>query len=235
MFEKKSPPAIVRRILQIGIIILLNVFIILCAEAGLFGNSSGAFSPQKVYALSKRGSQGDETLKIQSVLKGAGLYKGELDGRYGKQTERAVREFQKSNKLNADGVAGKETLGVMGFSDECAFEEEILARIIYAESRGEPYDGQVAVGAVVINRVNHPNFPDTISEVIFQKGAFSGVKTKNWQNPISRESIRAAKEALSGADPSSGAIYFYNPELATDKWIRARPVIKSIGNHLFCA
>ena len=111
----------------------------------------------------------------------------------------------------------------------------LLARIISAEARGESYTGQVAVGAVVLNRVEHPSFPDTISGVIYQKGAFTAVTDGQFDQPIASSAYNAARDALNGWDPSGGAIYYYNPDKTSNKWIRSRPVITRIGNHLFCS
>ena len=111
---------------------------------------------------------------------------------------------------------------------------ELLARIISAESRGEPYLGQVAVGAVVLNRIEHPSFPDTLSGVVYQKGAFSCLQDGQFYEPIADSCYSAARDALNGLDPSSGAIYYYNPKTSTNKWIFSRKIITTIGKHRFC-
>ena len=111
----------------------------------------------------------------------------------------------------------------------------LLARLISAEARGEPYTGQVAVGAVVLNRVEHPSFPDTIAGVIYQKGAFSCLTDGQFNQPVAESCYRAAQDALNGWDPSGGAAYYYNPRTATNQWIRSRPVIATIGKHVFCS
>ncbi len=111
---------------------------------------------------------------------------------------------------------------------------DLLANIISAEARGEPFEGQVAVGAVVLNRVSHPSFPDSIAGVVYQPGAFTAITDGQINEKIAESSRKAAKEALNGADPSGGAIYYYNPKKTSNKWIRSRPVIKQIGAHLFC-
>lgn len=110
----------------------------------------------------------------------------------------------------------------------------LLARIISAEARGEPYEGQVAVGAVILNRIEHPSFPDTMSGVIYQPLAFSCVDDGQINEPVVQSAYKAATDALNGWDPSGGAIYYYNPVTATSKWIRSRPLIKQIGKHVFC-
>ena len=169
---------------------------------------------------------------------------GAIDGVYGWQTESAVKNFQKKNSLTADGVAGEATLNAMGiFSSANSSSQgsnpnnaniELLARVINGEARGEPYEGQVAVGAVVLNRVDHPSFPNSISGVVYQKGAFTAVDDGQINAQMYSSSRRAARDALNGWDPSGGAIYYYNPQTATSNWIRSRPVIKQIGKHLFC-
>lgn len=197
-----------------------------------------------VSALSKNGSSGEEVRKIQTKLKNWGYYNGSVDGVYGWQTENAVRSFQKKNGLKADGVAGEATLNAMGiFSSNTSSSSqstpnntniELLARVINGEARGEPYEGQVAVGAVVLNRVDHPSFPNSISGVVYQKGAFTAVDDGQINAAMYASSRRAARDALNGWDPTGGAIYYYNPQTATNQWIRTREIICTIGQHVFC-
>lgn len=190
------------------------------------------------YSLSKFGSKSQEVVEIQTKLKRWGYYNGEIDGIFGTQTKNAVISFQKKNGLVADGIAGKKTLAAMGINSSGSnnsSDYELLARIISAEARGEPYMGQVAVGAVVLNRIEHPSFPDTMSGVIYQKGAFSCLNDGQFYEPISQSAYNAATDAINGLDPSGGAIYYYNPKKATSKWIFSRPVITTIGDHRFCS
>ncbi len=190
------------------------------------------------YSLSKFGSKSQEVVEIQTKLKRWGYYNGEIDGIFGTQTKNAVISFQKKNGLVADGIAGKKTLAAMGInssSSNSSSDYELLARIISAEARGEPYMGQVAVGAVVLNRIEHPSFPDTMSGVIYQKNAFSCLNDGQFYEPISQSAYNAATDAINGLDPSGGAIYYYNPKKATSKWIFSRPVITTIGDHRFCS
>ena len=197
-----------------------------------------------VSALSKNGSRGEEVRKIQTKLKNWGYYNGSVDGVYGWQTENAVRSFQKKNGLKADGVAGEATLNAMGiFTSNTSSSSqsspnnasiELLARVINGEARGEPYEGQVAVGAVVLNRVDHPSFPNSISGVVYQKGAFTAVDDGQINAAMYASSRRAARDALNGWDPTGGAIYYYNPQTATNQWIRTREIICTIGQHVFC-
>ena len=209
------------------ILIILTVFaLVLCINA---------------FAVSKNGSRGEEVRKIQTKLKNWGYYNGSVDGVYGWQTENAVRSFQKKNGLTVDGVAGEKTLNAMGIytssgntSSPNEANIELLARVINGEARGEPYEGQVAVGAVVLNRVEHPSFPNSISGVVYQKGAFTAVDDGQINAQMYASSRRAARDALNGWDPTGGAIYYYNPKTATNKWIRTREVICTIGRHVFC-
>ncbi len=189
-------------------------------------------------AFSKFGSRGNEVSAIQVRLSALGYYKGSVDGIYGSATESAVKQFQYDNGLVADGIAGDKTLEALGIKDSggsySSSEYLLLARLISAEARGESYEGQVAVGAVVLNRVEHPSFPDTISGVIYQKGAFSCLYDGQFDKPVSQSAYSAARDALNGMDPSGGAIYYFNPATATNKWIWSRPAITTIGNHIFC-
>ena len=163
--------------------------------------------------LSKLGSSGKEVTAIQDALRDRGLFQGESTGYYGTKTQAAVKQFQRQKGLTVDGIAGPQTLSALGISVGTvpqATESNIylLARIISAEARGESYTGQVAVGAVVLNRVEHPSFPDTISGVIYQKGAFTAVTDGQFDQPIASSAYNAARDALNGWDPSGGAIYY---------------------------
>ncbi len=193
-------------------------------------------------ALSKVGSQGNEVRQIQTLLKDWGYYKGSVDGIFGVQTKNAVVSFQKKNGLSADGVAGPATLKALGIYSGGAQQDTgtsgsdmyLLANIISAEARGEPFEGQVAVGACVLNRVEHPSFPDTLYGVVYQPGAFTAITDGQIKESIAESARKAAREALNGSDPSGGSIYYFNPDKTSNKWIRTRPVIKRIGSHLFC-
>lgn len=232
--------------LKFAIIITLNICIV------AFFNYSGSLNTEvSIEALSKNGSRGSEVRAIQERLKSWGYNIKSVDGIYGAETEKAVREFQRKNGLTADGIAGPATLKAIGLptgggssgnnssnnsgGSMSNSDYQLLARIISAESRGEPYLGQVAVGAVVLNRVEHPSFPDTIAGVVYQPGAFTAINDGQINQPVSDSSMRAAKEALNGHDPSGGAIYYFNPDKTSNKWMRTRPVIKRIGKHLFCS
>ena len=198
---------------------------------------------QTAWAASyKKGSTGSVVSQIQTKLSAWGYYSGSVDGVYGSGTEAAVKSFQKKNGLTADGIAVKQTLSAMGISDSSgsaagsnSSEVALLARLISAEARGEPYQGQVAVGAVVLNRMEHPSFPNTMSGVIYQSGAFSCMSDGQFDQPVADSCYQAARDALNGSDPSGGAIYYFNPATATSKWIWSRPLIVVIGKHRFCS
>lgn len=217
---------------QTAVTLLLNL-LVLAALSFLYPSPAAE-------ALSKNGSTGAEVNAIQETLKDRGLYSGSIDGIYGSGTQAAVKKFQKQQGLTADGIAGPLTLKRLGVSVGAIPEANeanvnLLARIISAEARGEPYSGQVAVGAVILNRVEHPSFPDTLSGVIYQPGAFTAITDGQFNESVAESAYRAARDALNGTDPSGGAIYYYNPDRAISQWIRTRPVIKRIGKHLFCS
>lgn len=190
------------------------------------------------------GSSGDDVVTIQRKLKQWGYYDGVVDGRFGQATYDAVVLFQKRNGLTADGVVGRSTADALGISltssaasipvsGYSSNEVYLLARLIYGEARGEPYVGQVAVGAVVLNRVRHSAFPNTIAGVIYQTGAFDAVVDGQINLTPDEQSLRAARDAMNGWDPSGGCIYYYNPSTATNQWIWSREVRLTIGEHVF--
>lgn len=191
-------------------------------------------------AVISQGQRGDTVRTIQQKLKRWGYYSGAIDGIFGPQTLKAVKYFQKKNGLVADGIVGKKTLKALGivstttsgtsYSDNDLY---LLAKAIYAEARGESYTGQVAVGAVILNRVKSPSFPNTISGVIYQPYAFTAVIDGQINLAPSETAKRAARDAMNGWDPSCGALYYYNPAIATSSWIFSRTTVTTIGNHVF--
>ena len=197
----------------------------------------------QVEALSKYGSRGQEVRTIQDKLKRWGYYTGNVDGIYGIQTVSAVKKFQQKNGLSVDGIAGPKTLAAMGItsnssssgsSSSNSSDVNLLARAIYGEARGEPYVGQVAIAAVILNRVKSSQFPNTISGVIYQSGAFDAVSDGQINLTPDSTAKKAAQDALNGWDPTYGAIYYFNPSTATNKWIWSRPMTVTIGKHRFC-
>jgi N-acetylmuramoyl-L-alanine amidase len=191
----------------------------------------------------KRGSTGSVVTQIQQKLSAWGYYDGAVDGVYGSRTEAAVRYFQEKNGLAVDGVVGEKTAAAMGLNlkstvsaatKPASGDVYLLAQCIYSESRGEPYKGQVAVGAVVLNRVKSSAFPNSISGVIYQRGAFSAVDDGQINLTPNDSALKAAKDAMNGWDPTGGCLYYYNPAKTSNRWIRSRPIVLRIGNHVFC-
>lgn len=202
-------------------------------------------------AVLEVGSRGSDVTKIQKKLIQYGYMTGTADGRYGEKTRDAVLWFQRKNGLTADGKVGDETAAALGVTLSgggsskavsasassakiVSADHRLLSKLVYAEARGEPYKGQVAVAAVVLNRVSSSSFPNTISGVVYQSGAFTCVNNGSINNTPDSECIRAAREALNGWDPTGGCLYYYNPKTAVDDWIRTRTIKTVIGNHSFC-
>lgn len=192
-----------------------------------------------VLATSRRGSSGSEVRQIQEKLKRWGYYSGSVDGIYGSKTEEAVKKFQRSNGLTADGIAGKATLAAMGIQSNSSGsggsnDLNLLSKVVYSEARGEPYTGQVAVAAIVLNRVASSSFPNTVSGVVYQSGAFDAVSDGQINLTPNSTARKAAQDAINGWDPTYGCIYYFNPSTATSKWIWSRPQVITIGKHIFC-
>jgi N-acetylmuramoyl-L-alanine amidase len=198
------------------------------------------------------GMYGDKVYEIQQKLKRWAYYDGPIDGYYGAGTFEAVKKFQRKNGLAVDGVVGNQTAAAMGINlgtktsgggggtppsrggdRSGGGNVYLLAQAVHGEARGEPYLGKVAVAAVVLNRVADPRFPNTIEGVIYQPGAFTAVSDGQINLAPDEESLRAARDALNGWDPTYGAIYYYNPAKATSAWIWSRPVHLVIGKHHF--
>ncbi len=205
-----------------------------------------AMLPAAVLAENLRyGSRGDKVKELQQKLKRWGYYTGSIDGIFGSGTQAAVKNFQKKNGLTADGIVGPKTAAALGMnltssssssgsSSSSSGDLYLLARLVHGEARGEPYKGKVAVAAVVLNRVKSSSFPNTIAGVIYQRGAFDAVSDGQINMQPDNESIRAARDAMNGWDPSNGCLYYYNPKTATSRWMLSRPVLLRIGQHAFC-
>lgn len=223
---------------KIGILLIISIM--------LFVSYNVVVRNAEVQALSKYGSRGEEVKQIQTKLKRWGYYSGSVDGIYGSQTLAAVKLFQKKNGLTVDGIAGTKTLQAMGIfnssssssssssSNVSSSNLNLLSRVVYGEARGESYTGQVAVAAVVLNRVKSSSFPNTISGVVYQSGAFDCVSDGQINLTPNETAKKAAQDALNGWDPSYGALYYFNPATATNKWIWSRPMTVTIGKHRFC-
>ena len=196
-------------------------------------------------AALKKGSRGDEVVTLQKKLKQWGYYDGAVDGVFGTATQKAVQFFQRKNGLTADGVVGTKTAAALGMtlsgsgssaSGDGSSDRNVrlLAACIYGESRGEPYKGQVAVGAVILNRVKSSKFPNSIAGVIYQPGAFDAVSDGQINLGANDSALRAARDAMNGYDPTYGCLYYYNPANTTNKWMLSKPVAVVIGRHAFC-
>ncbi|WP_294489964.1 spore cortex-lytic enzyme [uncultured Ruminococcus sp.] len=197
------------------------------------------FLPREQQTVSSVGSYGNEVRAIQEKLKERGLFNSNVTGYYGEITKNAVIAFQKQQGISQTGTAGPVTLKALGISVgaiPAATEANVnlLARIISAEARGEPYAGQVAVGAVILNRIEHPSFPDTLSGVIYQDGAFTAIVDGQFNQPVSSSAYNAARDALNGWDPTGGCIYYYNPKKTSNKFMWSRQTVTVIGDHRFC-
>lgn len=186
------------------------------------------FTQQKAEAspLLNIGSTGHDVTYIQSILQKLGYFNTETTGYYGPVTASAVEQFQSDFGIEITGGVGPKTAEMLN-------NVEIMAHIVYGEARGESYKGQVAVAAVILNRVHSSEFPDSIEEVIFQPNAFTAINDGQYQLQPDTTAFKAVKDAFLGWDPSYGSVYYYNPELATDTWILTRTVTNQIGNHRF--
>lgn len=223
-------------------------------------NKTKAFSNQVI----QRGAVGEDVIELQSRLKYIGFFHGKIDGVFGWSTYWALRNFQYEFGLPIDGLAGASTKVKLvkstkynrsnvtqnnappkkntpkkpnasntpnGFSQN---DIQLMSNAVHGESRGEPFIGQVAVAAVILNRVNSANFPNTVSGVIFEPGAFTAVADGQiWLAP-NETSRKAVIDAINGWDPTGEALYYFNPATATSPWIWSRPQIKRIGKHIFC-
>ncbi len=219
----------------------LAILLMILLAAFLFG--CDAVSAQSY----RMGASGDGVREIQRRLSDWGYYKGAVDGHYGVLTQDAVIAFQRKHGITVDGIVGSQTAEKLGVrtpsggrsassgggsnNDKDVYQ---LAQLIHSESRGEPYEGKVAVGAVVLNRIKSSEFPNTMAKVIYQRGAFSVVDDGQINLAPDSSSLKAARDATNGWDPSGGALFFYNPAKTQNRWIRSRPVILTIGGHVFC-
>ncbi|MCD8373098.1 MAG: spore cortex-lytic enzyme [Clostridia bacterium] len=237
-----------KKALKIGLVALSAAAV--CTTTALFNTANGdidAASPVQQTAVLRQGASGGEVKELQRRLKMWGYYDGETDGIYGPATVKAVKYFQQKNGLTADGIAGIKTFEALGMNDsvrvlqnEKAYNSDytssdmyLLAKCIYGEARGESYTGQVAVGAVIMNRVASSLFPNTVSGVIYQKDAFTAVTDGQINLTPDQTALNAAQDALNGWDPTYGCLYYYNPATATSSWIFSRQTVTTIGRHVF--
>ena len=227
-----------------------------CTTGALFNlghtEASDFVSPYVQTAVLRQGATGGEVKELQRRLKQWGYYSGAVDGVYGPQTVEAVKYFQRKNGLTADGIAGRATFAALGMNDSVKVLDNqgssssntansnytssdlyLLAKTIYAEARGESYTGQVAVGAVILNRVRSSSFPNTVSGVVYQQGAFTAVSDGQINLSPDNTAMNAAQDAMNGWDPTYGCRYYYNPAVATSSWIFGRKTVTTIGKHIF--
>lgn len=237
-----------KKALRIGVVALAVAAVGTATAVFNLGHTSDEFalSPYVQTAVLRQGATGGEVKELQRRLKQWGYYSGAVDGIYGKGTVEAVKLFQKKNGLTVDGIAGKSTFAALGMNDSVRVLENetsnsdytssdlyLLAKCIYAEARGESYTGQVAVGAVILNRVDSAKFPNTVAGVIYQKNAFTAVSDGQINLTPDKTAMNAAQDALNGWDPTYGCLYYYNPAVATSSWIFGRQTVTTIGKHVF--
>lgn len=223
-----------------------KIFIVIVLTVCLTLFCGGSYYITTIFPMLGPGSKGPEVSEMQQRLKNWEYYDGDVNGVYNFETLLAVRAFQQCYGIPSHGIANRDTLISMGMirtvREGTAYaqgngtsDEQLLARAINGEARGEPYEGQVAVGAVILNRTRDPAFPKTIAGVIYQPGAFTAVSDGQINVPIDASSsvVEAARDALNGWDPTNGCIYYWNPATATSSWIWSRQIVKTIGKHHF--
>ena len=226
--------------------IKIAAFLLMAFVMAFSVNTVANFNVQSAYAaVLKQGSTGSTVKTMQQKLKNWGYYNGAVDGIFGAKTTAAVKLFQKRNGLTVDGIVGAKTLAALGMKASTSSSSsgatssysnadiDLLAHLIYGEARGESYVGQVAVGAVVMNRIKSSSFPNTMSGVIYQSYAFTAVADGQINLTPNDTARKAAQDAMNGWDPTYGAIYYYNPKTATSQWIFSRQTTVTIGNHVF--
>lgn len=231
--------------LTLSLVALLAAAVFFTVQAAARPNAEIAYGQDIEAAVLKQGSRGEDVKTVQRKLKNWGYYSGSVDGIYGPATKKAVMYFQRKNGLTADGIVGSKTFAALGMMQQASggssggaggytdADTYLLARCIYGEARGESYTGQVAVGAVVLNRVKSDRFPNTISGVIYQRHAFTAVSDGQINLTPDQTAINAAKDAMNGWDPTYGCLYYYNPVTATSEWIFSRETVVTIGKHVF--
>lgn len=221
-----------------GVLVLALILLLIAANLLAVGAGKVAAAGE----LLRYGSRGESVRQVQSRLNGLGYWCGTADGIFGVNTRSAVRRFQSAKGLSVDGIVGPKTYSALGISPSSSSSSGgysssdlyLLARCVYGESRGEPYVGQVAVAAVVLNRVKSAAFPNSISGVIYQPYAFTCVSDGQLYLEPDQSAYNAARDAMNGWDPTNGCLYYYNPATATSAWIWSRPIMLQIGRHNFC-
>ena len=221
-----------------GVLVLALILLLIAASLLAVGAGKVAAAGE----LLRYGSRGESVRQVQSRLNKLGYWCGTADGIFGVNTRSAVRRFQSAKGPSVDGIVGPKTYSALGISPSSSSSSGgysssdlyLLARCVYGESRGEPYVGQVAVAAVVLNRVKSAAFPNSISGVIYQPYAFTCVSDGQLYLEPDQSAYNAARDAMNGWDPTNGCLYYYNPATATSAWIWSRPIMLQIGRHNFC-
>ncbi len=215
--------------------IMAGFMVLTSGVVGAVALNNYTYSSSYVHALTT-----SQTRTMQTKLKRWGYYTGAVDGIFGSKTKAAVKLFQKKNGLVVDGIVGKKTLAALGMSTGTTSSSStsnsdlyLLAKCVHAEARGESYVGQVAVAAVILNRVKSSQFPNTIAGVIYQPYAFTAVQDGQINLEPNQTAYSAARDALNGWDPTYGCLYYYNAATATSKWIYSRKTVVTIGKHVF--
>lgn len=219
------------------LIVLAMSLCLIVGVSYLVGSVIDPMNNQAVYTVTTT----SENKIIQQRLKKWGYYTGAIDGILGPKSITAIKKFQKNNGLAVDGIVGPKTAEKIGItlstsstsSKQSSSDLYLLAKCVYAEARGESYQGQVAVAAVILNRVKSPDFPNTIAGVIYQPWAFTAVHDGQINLEPNQTAYNAARDAMNGWDPTYGCLYYYNPVTATSKWIYSRQKVVTIGKHVF--
>lgn len=226
---------------RIALLAAAVIMFAVCVASAFDATSAGVAEAASL----KQGSSGALVKTLQTKLINWGYLSGKADGIFGSKTKAAVIYFQKRNGLVADGVVGTKTAQALGMSLSSSSKPanggtsnstdlNLLAHVVYGEARGEPYTGQVAVAAVVLNRVKSSSFPNSVAGVVYQAGAFDCVSDGQINLSPNQNALNAARDAMNGWDPTYGCLFYYNPRTATSKWMLSRTVKLNIGNHAFC-
>lgn len=226
--------------LILRLLVCVLAVLLVASVVGIFDHEDGV----AMAAVLKQGDRGSLVKTMQSRLIRWRYMSGSADSIFGAKTKAGVINFQRKNGLVADGIVGTRTAQAMGIkltsttsssgTTTSSTDLNLLARVVYGEARGEPYTGQVAVAAVVLNRVKSASFPNSIAGVIYQRGAFDCVSDGQINYTPNQSAYNAARDALNGWDPTYGCLFYYNPRTATSKWMLSRTVKLNIGNHAFC-
>ena len=214
-----------RAIIAIFLVFVISVFTV--ASIVVAGN----FNDASVITANET-----NTRIVQAKLASLGYYNDAIDGVFDDVTIKAIKDYQSDKNLAVTGNLDLATTTALGVTDNVQANTDLylLAKLIYSEARGELYEGQVAVGAVVLNRVDDAGFPNTLQGVIYQPWAFTALHDGQFQLEPNSTAYQAAQDAMNGWDPTYGCLYYYNPRTATSSWIFSRTIVVTIGNHVFC-